>query len=115
MSKCFQLTDSEYSIIPSILATTLASLEQLKTHDGLNLSKLDAFLVDLEEGSSRDYFNNSILTPFLSCLVENINGRFDDKSILESFDVFNPSKLPTFSVRLKLNIIRHMAIRKFKH
>ena len=43
MSKCFQLTDCDYSIIPSILATTLASLEQLKTHDGLNLSKLDVF------------------------------------------------------------------------
>ena len=105
MSKCFQLTDCDCRIIPSILATTLASLEQLKTHNGLNLSKLDAFLADLEEGSieikkpanmSRDHFNNSIRTPFLSGLVENINGRFDDKSILESFDVFNTSKLPTF-------------------
>lgn len=51
MSKCFQLTDCDYSIIPSILATTLASLEQLKTHNGLNLSKLDAFVADLEKGS----------------------------------------------------------------
>ena len=51
MSKCFQLTYCDYSIIPSILATTLASLEQLKTHDGLNLSKCAAFLTDLEEGS----------------------------------------------------------------
>ena len=41
MSKCFQLTDCDYSIIPSILETTLVSLEQLKTHDGLNLSKCD--------------------------------------------------------------------------
>ena len=65
------------SIIPSILATALASLEQLKTHDGLNLSLFDALLIDLEEGSieikksanmSRDYFNDSIRIPFLTCL-----------------------------------------------
>ena len=43
MSKCFQLTDCDYSIILSILATTLVSLEQLKSHNGLNLSKFDAF------------------------------------------------------------------------
>ena len=119
MSKCFQLTDCGYSIIASILATTLASLEQLKTHDGLNLSKFDAFLTDLEEGSieiktpanlSRDYFNDSIRIPFLSCLVENTNGRFDDKSILESFDVFNPFKLPKFSSNpSKTEIERFMA------
>lgn len=41
--------------------------------------------------------NTSIRTPFLTRLVENINGRFDDKSVLESFDVFNPSKLPVLS------------------
>ena len=51
MLKSFQLTDCDYNIILSILATTLASLEQLKTHDGLNLSIFDAFLTDLEEGS----------------------------------------------------------------
>ena len=48
MSKCFQLTDGDYSIIPSILETTLVSLEQLKTHDGLNLSKCESFLADLK-------------------------------------------------------------------
>ena len=35
MSKCFQLANCDYSIIPSILTTSLA-LEQLNTHDGIN-------------------------------------------------------------------------------
>ena len=43
MSKCFQLTDCDYSIIPSILATTLTSLEQLKTHDRLSSMLLDRY------------------------------------------------------------------------
>ena len=43
---------------------------------------------------SKDYFNDSIHTPFLTRLAENISSRFDNKSILESFDVFNPSRLP---------------------
>ena len=98
MSKCFQLTDCDYSIIPSIFETTLVSLEQLKTHDGLNLSKCESFLADLEKDSieikkpanmSKDYFNDSIRVPFLTRLAKNISSRFDDKSILESFDVFN--------------------------
>ena len=90
MSKCFQLTDCDYSPIPSILATTLASLEQLKTHDGLNLSKFDAFLTSCEESGieikkpanmSETYFTDSIRMPFLTRLVDNINGRFEDKSV----------------------------------
>ena len=31
MSKCFQMTECEYSIIPKILASTIFSIEQLKT------------------------------------------------------------------------------------
>ena len=81
MSKCFQLTDCDYSLIPSILATTLASLEQLKTHDGLNLSKFNAFLTSLEESGieikkpanmSETYFTDSIRMPFLTHPVDNI-------------------------------------------
>ena len=46
---------------------------------------------------SETYFTDSIRMPFLTRLADNINGRFEDKSLLESFDVFNPSKLPTLS------------------
>ena len=44
-------------------------------------------------------FDYKVLLPmniatFLTRLAENISSRFDDKSILESFDVFKPSRLP---------------------
>ena len=53
---------------------------------------------------SKDYFNDSIRIPFLNRLAENISSRFDDKSILESFDcpsrlsmlASNPSKTENF-------------------
>lgn len=35
LSKCFQITHCDYSIIPAMVSVTIKSLEQLKTRDGL--------------------------------------------------------------------------------
>ena len=40
LSKCFQYSNCDYSIIPRMLSSTLTSLTQLKTSDGLNLASL---------------------------------------------------------------------------
>ena len=47
LSKCFQISDCEYSIIPRMLAPIITSLEQLKTVDGINLERLEEFLEQL--------------------------------------------------------------------
>lgn len=105
MSKYFKPADCDYSIIPSLLGTTVTSLEQLMAHNGLNIAQFNAFLKDLDEGSikikkpanmSQDYFNDNICIPFHSCLANNINHGFHNQWILESFDVLHPSKVPTF-------------------
>ena len=79
MSKCFQTTDCDFSIIPAILETTLTSLHLLKTRGGVNLRQLDSFLRELEQAEviikkpanmADDYFLNSIRTPFLTRLIK---------------------------------------------
>ena len=48
MSKCFQITECDYTIIHKILASTIKSIEQLKSNDGANLSGLQQYL-DLQQ------------------------------------------------------------------
>ena len=101
LSKCFQITECDYSIIPRMLASTICSLEQLKAFDGTNLSRLNQFLEDLtsagidikRSGLGENYFKNSTRKPYLSRLVLNLERRFDDKSVMVAFDIFNPAKL----------------------
>ena len=103
MSKCFQMTECDYSIIPKILASTIFSIEQLKTSNGTNLSGLQQYLDNLLKNKiaikkplhlAEDYFNNQVQMPFLSCLIENIRKRFPNTTLLASFDIFNPCKMP---------------------
>ena len=48
LSKCFQIANCDYSIIPRMLSSTIHSLEQLKTNDGDNLTSLRTFLDQLQ-------------------------------------------------------------------
>ena len=103
MAKCFQIAECDYSVIPKILASTVTSMEQLKTCNGMNLSSLQKYLDGLQEKSieikkpanlAEEYFKDSVRIPFLTCLIDNIHKRFPDKTLLSSFDIFNPRKLP---------------------
>ena len=103
LSKCFQLTECDYSIIPRVLnASTICSLQQLKGFDGTNLKNLPSFLDELTEAGisvsklsclGEEYFQQRIREPYLDSLIANLEKRFDDKCVLAAFDIFNPSKL----------------------
>ena len=41
-----------------------------------------------------DYFRNSIHQPFLDKIIKNLENRFDDKTVIAAFDIFNPQKIP---------------------
>ena len=103
LSKCFQTQDCDYSIIPRMLTSTINSLEQLLLVDGFNLKGLDAYLAGITDAGieirmaqnlGNQYFRVSIQKPYLSQLIKNIHERFEDKSIMAAFEVFNPAKLP---------------------
>ena len=103
LSKCFQLAKCDYSIIPKMLSTTITSLNQMKTVNGVNLNALPTLLDQLKADGidvkkpvhlSERYFQDSISEPFLKLLIENIEKRFEDKSVLTAFSVFDPAKLP---------------------
>ena len=103
LSKCFQSVDCDYSIIPKMLTTTVHAIGQLKTVDGINMRGLETFLkqiidagIEIKKPShlGDEYFKNYIKLPYLDKLVNNIEARFDDRSVMASFDIFNPAKLP---------------------
>ena len=103
LSKYFQISDCDYSIIPRMLSSTITSLKQLKTSNGMNLSSLNDYMDVLAEANieikkpaklGSDYFHQSIHQPFLNNLITNLEKRFDDKSVIAAFDIFNPEKIP---------------------
>ena len=107
LSKCFQISDVDYSIIPRMVSTALHSIKQLKTVDGVNLKGLPTFLeqlanagVDIKKPANlgEHYFSNSIRNPYLDNVIRNIENRFDDRSVMAAFDIYNPEKLPPLSI-----------------
>lgn len=87
-----------------MITSTVKSIEHLKSVDGLNLSRLQSFLPQLSDSGivikkpanlGEEYFRDSIKIPFLDKLTNNIKERFEDKSIMAAFDIFDPSKIPS--------------------
>ena len=85
LSKCFQIIDCDYSIIPKMVNSTIHSIKQLKEVDGVNLKRLKTFLdrltsfgIEIRTPShlGEDYFNTSIKQPYLNALVTNLEARF---------------------------------------
>ena len=82
LSKCFQITDCDYSIIPRMLSSTITSLKQLKHFfNGINLCNIQEFLdtvtktdIDIRKLANlgSDYFCDSIHQPFIDKLICNI-------------------------------------------
>ena len=70
--KCFQISDCDYSVIPRMLASTIRSLEQFKTVNGINLVDWVSFWSNLLQQE------DSIRKPFLCGLIKHIQNRFDD-------------------------------------
>ena len=81
LSKCFQIQDCGYSIIPKMLSSTIACLklpERLKTADGTNLTGIQSFLQELQEADiniskpsnlAEDHLRDSIKEPYLCTLI----------------------------------------------
>jgi len=100
LSKCFQIEAVDYSIIPAMLSSTITSLENLITTDGTNLSNLQTYLEGLKQANisifkqhnlGENYFLEKLRKPYLKSLIDN---RFEDKSIISAFDIFDPKKMP---------------------
>ena len=41
------------------------------------------------------YFKTSVRQPYLTNLIQNLTTRFEDKSIITAFDLFNPTSIPS--------------------
>ena len=104
LSKAFQDADCDYSIIPKMLSITLQSLEALQLTDGTNLLGLESYVEELTAAGiqlkmtpvlGHSYSENSVKKPYLANLIQNLKNRFEDKSIITAFDLFNPTSIPS--------------------
>ena len=77
----FPIEAVDYSVIPTMLSSTISSLQQLITCDGSNFSSLQSYLQKLEQANvtvtkqanlGENYFLESIRKPFLRCLIDNL-------------------------------------------
>lgn len=108
-SKCFQIADVDYSIIPPMVNTVLHSTEHLKTVDSVNLRGLPAFLEQLTNAgvdikSQETLERTTFPTPSkIHTWIINIENRFDDRSVMAAFDIYNPEILPPLSINPDVN------------
>lgn len=74
--------------------------------DGFNLKGLDAYVAGIVEAGIElrkahnlgyDYFRESIQKPYLQQLIKQLNDRFEDKSVMAAFGIFNPTNIPLVS------------------
>ena len=79
-----------------MITSTIKSIEQLKSYDGVNLSRLQALFDQLSSSGihitnpahlGKEYFTKSIKSPFLDTLSANLEERFVDKSVKAAFDI----------------------------
>ena len=90
LSRCFQQSYCDYSIIPQMISTTLTALREFQESEGPNLRKLPEFLEHLKKNDinikiklnqGRDYFDSSIRKSYLDALILNIERRFEDEDV----------------------------------
>ena len=84
LSKCFQIEAVDYSIIPAMLSSTITSIKQLITADGINLTNLQTYLEGLEQANisivkqhnlGETYFLEKIRKPYLKSLIDNLKNK----------------------------------------
>ncbi|XP_065835790.1 zinc finger protein 862-like [Oscarella lobularis] len=104
LSKSFQLQFCDYSIIPSMVTATTDVLQSMIDTDSVHMTALDSFLQNLKDSginiketinTGKENFNRTIRKPFLEKLINNLKKRFSSGEVIASFDVFNPSSLPS--------------------
>ena len=126
LSKCFQYSTCDYSIIPGIISSTIACLKQLKSTEGRHTSGLPALLEELKKAEidvrkphnlGELYFNDSIRKPFLDKLIDNLESRFQEKDIMASFDILKPQRLPQLSTnpsREELKLFTNYGVKELR-
>lgn len=112
LSTMFQTSQLDFSLVKTVVKSTLATIQARHSKDGPALSGLNAYLEMLSaaditvklpkftrraEGSTSreaalDLFNRTIKKPFLTALASNLETRFEDDDIFKAFDaLFNPA------------------------
>ena len=96
LSKIFQKTTVDYSLVDPLVASTQVVLQNLLDKPGDNMKDLPNQFTKLAEYgvkySDKDLenFNNQVYKSFINNVIENLHDRFPDNTILDAFTVFDP-------------------------
>lgn len=99
LSKLFQKQNLDFSLIRPLVKSTVTQLKTLKTVPGVFFRQVDGVisnaLKDFEiRSSSKDDFKRNVYNKYLENLCKQIEDRFPDAGLLESFSVFDSTTWP---------------------
>ena len=99
LSKLFQNQNLDFSLIRPLVKSTVTQLETLKTVPGAFFRQVDGVITnalkDFEiRSSSKDDFKRNVYNKYLQNLCKQIEDRFPDAGLLESFSVFDSTTWP---------------------
>ena len=93
----------------------MTALTHIKTVDMANLksfpeviAKLKSSGIDVPGQFNKETFNSTVKIPFPNALIGNLEKRFDDKSVMAAFDVFDIRKIPNVSHPRQLRPLHHI-------
>ncbi|XP_055958797.1 uncharacterized protein LOC130014029 [Patella vulgata] len=104
-------TDVDFPTVTRVKQTVIKELEKLKTADGDYLKQIDGYIENLRKAditirsqnvlrknseicsgeTPKSSLEKSMKVPFLETLIQNINDRFVDSPVMESFSIFKPN------------------------
>ena len=101
LSKAFQSSVIDLSVVKPLVQGTKSTIQALQNHQGDHMRNLPNYLdehsaiLEVEATDARiQQYTSQVYKPFLNALLTNLNDRFPDIDLIESFTVLDPSQLP---------------------
>ncbi|XP_071138765.1 zinc finger protein 862-like isoform X2 [Mytilus edulis] len=96
LSKIFQKTTVDLSLIDSMVSATQMSLQHLLNQHGEHMTNLPDLFQQLaeygvkEDSTVVDKFKDKTYQQYINNVIENLHNRFPDTALLDAFSVFDP-------------------------
>ncbi len=101
LSRAFKKQNIDFTMVKPLVQGTKETIDKLLLNAGDYFQSLPAALNDLQQygiqqprGNMAENFKKNVYNKYLGILNDHISARFPDVSLLEGFEIFNPSKVP---------------------
>ncbi|XP_076113346.1 zinc finger protein 862-like [Mytilus galloprovincialis] len=103
LSKALQRKDGDYTVVRPLVTGTIKTIQSFKERHGEHYASVGKVIDDLIKENFKvkspteeefDKFERQVYFPYIDHVVENLEKRFPDLPLLESFSVFDPNSVP---------------------